>query len=408
FHITDVSSIISGSSYVLIDPHARGYCDLPQGQRGFKADFVKHNLVKKIDQIKEMFETFFHVDNITCLMFLKYIEKISFYEIKKGETSPNLLYQIEVTNAKEIFDKKKLLANNMISMIKSSPKFTTFETIYKMTFCQSSSQCNIKSEWLIINYIADINYKNFVKFKKYIRDCKFVPNVGLAARIDNMSKNKGKLYCFLPLPGYKNDFSVSVNGCFAALDDLLSLKSMWNRYLFEKVIPVTWEKFLSHVKKYISFEQIYTLWPILANGSFWELDEKDCLWIDLLQKVINQFDPSLSVFCGPSKYLSINNGNLNDKKFDKSSVLLEILAKLEFPIFVNIPEPIVNKLEQDISKHKKLLNYVTPEKICKYIHANLNRLNNLGRQEKLILLEYVLKVNDASKLYGLPLLPLEN
>ncbi|RIB25734.1 hypothetical protein C2G38_2273950 [Gigaspora rosea] len=240
FHITDVSSIISGSSYVLIDPHARGYCDLPQGQRGFKADFVKHNLVKK------------------------------------------------------------------------------------------------------------------------------------------------------------------------ALDDLLSLKSMWNRYLFEKVIPVTWEKFLSHVKKYISFEQIYTLWPILANGSFWELDEKDCLWIDLLQKVINQFDPSLSVFCGPSKYLSINNGNLNDKKFDKSSVLLEILAKLEFPIFVNIPEPIVNKLEQDISKHKKLLNYVTPEKICKYIHANLNRLNNLGRQEKLILLEYVLKVNDASKLYGLPLLPLEN
>ncbi|KAF0529726.1 Sacsin [Gigaspora margarita] len=470
FHITDVSSIISGSSYVLIDPHARGYCDLPPGQRGFKADFVKHNLVKKypdqfmpfsvalnnslnefyngtifryslrtkidaaeseisdqiyhIDQIKEMFETFFHVDNITCLMFLKYIEKISFYEIKKGETNPNLLYQIEVTNAKEIFDKRKLLANNIISMIKSSSKFTTFETIYKMKFCQSSSQCNIKSEWLIINYIADVNDENFVKFKKYIRDCKFVPNVGLAARIDNVSKNKGKLYCFLPLPGCKNDFSVSVNGCFAvsknrrnletsmdedlASGDLLRLKSMWNRYLFEKVIPVAWKKFLSHVKKYVSFEQIYTLWPIPANGSFRELDEKDCLWIDLLQNVIDQLDPSLSVFRGPSKYLSINNGNLNDKKFCKSSVLSEILAKLEFPIFVNIPEPIVTKLEQDISKHKKLLNYVTPEKLCKYIHANLNRLNNLGRQEKLILLEYVLKVNDTSKLYGLPLLPLEN
>ncbi|CAG8632124.1 672_t:CDS:2, partial [Dentiscutata heterogama] len=271
FHITDVSSIISGSSYVLIDPHARGYCDQPPGQRGFKGDFVEHDLVKKypdqfmpfsvalnnnlnefyngtifryslrtkmdakeseisdkiyqIDQIKEMFETFFNVDNITCLMFLKYIEKISFYEIKKGETIPTLLYQIEVTNAKEISDKRKLLANNIISMIKSPTNSGNFETIYKMNFCQSSSQCNLKSEWLIINYIADVNDKDYIKFKKYVRDCKFVPNVGLAARIDDVSKNKGKLHCFLPLPGYKDDFSVSVNGCFAVSKNRRNLEN---------------------------------------------------------------------------------------------------------------------------------------------------------------------------------------
>ncbi|CAG8463447.1 20676_t:CDS:2 [Gigaspora margarita] len=431
FHITDVSSIISGSSYVLIDPHARGYCDLPPGQRGFQGDFVEHDLVKKypdqfmpfsvalnnnlngfyngtifryslrtkkdaseseisdkiyqINQIKEMFDTFFNVDNISCLMFLKYIERISFYEIKKGETIPTLLYQIEVTNAKEISDKRKLLANNIMSIIKSPKNSRAFETIYKMEFCQSSSQCSIKND---------------------------------------VSKNKGKLYCFLPLPGYKDDFSVSVNGCFAvsknrrnlensmdddmASGDLLRLKSTWNRYLFEKVIPIAWKNLLSHVKDYVSFEQIYTLWPIPADGSFRELDEKDCLWFNLLQNVINQLDPNLCVFHGPSKYLSINDGYLNDKKFDKSSVLSEILTKLDFPIFVNIPDSIVDKLEQDTSKHKKRLNYITPEKICKYILANLDRLKNLGRQEKLVLLEYVLKVNDVSKLYGLPLLPLEN
>ncbi|CAG8533019.1 9070_t:CDS:2, partial [Dentiscutata heterogama] len=193
-----------------------------------------------------------------------------------------------------------------------------------------------------------------------------------------------------------------------ASGDLLRLKSSWNRYLFEKVIPVAWKKLLSHVKEYVSFEQIYTLWPIPADGSFRELNEKDCLWFNLLQNVINQIDPNLGTFRGPSKYLSINDGHLNDKKFGKSSALSEILAKLNFPIFVNIPEPIIDKLEQDTSKHKRLLNYVTPEKVCKYILANLNRLNNLGRQEKLILLEYVLKANDVSKLYGLPLLPLEN
>ncbi|KAF0560057.1 hypothetical protein F8M41_003391 [Gigaspora margarita] len=37
-----------------------------------------------IEQVRKMFDIFFEVDNITCLLFLKYIEKISFYEIKKG------------------------------------------------------------------------------------------------------------------------------------------------------------------------------------------------------------------------------------------------------------------------------------------------------------------------------------
>ncbi|RIB30272.1 hypothetical protein C2G38_453030 [Gigaspora rosea] len=271
FHITDVASIVSGSSYVLIDPHARGYCDLPPGQRGFKADYVANDLVKKypdqfmpftialnntlngfyngtilryslrtetdaaeseisnkiyqISQMEELFKIFYDVDNITCLIFLKYIEKISFYEIKKGRKIPEPLYQIDITNAKEISNKRTLLANNIMSMITSPLTFGTFETIYKMKFCQSSAQGNINSEWLIINYIADVNDENYAKFKTYIRDCKFVPNVGLAARIDYVSKNIGKLYCFLPLPGNKDDFSVSINGCFAVSKNRRHLES---------------------------------------------------------------------------------------------------------------------------------------------------------------------------------------
>ncbi|CAG8502476.1 16930_t:CDS:2, partial [Cetraspora pellucida] len=396
FHITDVCSIVSGSSYVLIDPHAHGYCNLPPGQRGFKADFVEHDLVNKI----------------------------SFYELKKGRTNPELLYQIDITNAKEISNKRKLLANNIMSMITSPLTSGTFETTYRMNFCQSSNQGSIKSEWLIINYIADLNDEHYMKFKTYIRDCKFVPNVGLAVRIDDVSKNLGKLYCFLPLPGNKDDFSVSINGCFAvsknrrhlevsmdddlAPDDLLRLKGAWNKYLFEKVIPIAWEKLLSQVAECISFKQIYTLWPIPQDGYSRRLDENSCLWANLLQNVVNQIDPNLYVFRGPSKYLSINNGYLTDKTFSKSTVLSEIMAKLEFPIFTNIPDSIVYTLEQNISKHKTILKYITPEIVCEYLHYNLNRLNFLYRQEKLILLEYALMAKDISKLYGLPLLPVGN
>ncbi|KAF0500627.1 Sacsin [Gigaspora margarita] len=457
FHITDVCSFISGSSYVLIDPHSRGYCKASPGQRGTKIDFVKHNLSMKypnqfmpfstalknnplnkfykgtifryplrtnkdaaeskistkkyqVGQVKEMFDTFFKIDNITCLLFLKFIEKISFYELKNNSKIPELLYELEVINAEEIREKRMLLANNIKNKKQS-------EVTYQMKFCQRSTKnkTEIKSEWKIISYIADDDKR----FNTNVRDCKFVPIVGLAARIDNVPKNKGRLYCFLPLPGIEDDFSISINGCFAvsknrrnlevstsedlASDDLLLRKRLWNKYLFENVIPIAWKKFLSEVKNHVSFEQIYTLWPVPADRSSRNLDMKRCLWVNLLQNVVNQLDVNLKVFRGPLGYLSIDDGYFSDKTFKRSPDLVKLLAKLEFPVFVDIPESIVAKLEQSTLKNH--MNFITPEKVCEHLTVSHVDLNDT---EKTLLLEYVLRVKDVSKLHGLPLLPVEN
>ncbi|CAG8692043.1 30299_t:CDS:2 [Gigaspora margarita] len=490
FHISDVSSIISGSSYVFIDPHARKYCDVKAGQRGFKVDFIKHNmfnerpdqfepflvdflkseLIKKnprqfdniqdgyyngtifryplrtprdaeeseiskdeyrTEQIKDLFKIFFKVDNINCLLFLKHIEKILFFELKEDGDEPELLYEIGVNNAKEIFNERKLLTENIISMMSSPTGQDSFETIYKMKFSQKAkvNRINNKSEWLIVNYISSTNDEKYIKFKNHIRDCKFIPNVGLAARIDKISRNKGKLYCFLPLPDDYDDFSISINGCFAvsknrrhleismnedlAPGDLLRLKGAWNRYLFEKAIPEAWKILLTEIIKIksISYETIYTFWPLPADGSSRELDTKFCLWNNLLQNVINLLEPDLKVFRGPSGYLSINDGYLADKKFNKSSDLSNILEKLGFPIFVKIPESVVAKLENSLN-FKPILKYISPEKVCdflkKFANNQFDRFSRLSCQEKLLLLEYILGVIDVSHLHGIPLLPVEN
>ncbi|CAG8714492.1 3291_t:CDS:2, partial [Dentiscutata heterogama] len=259
-------------------------------------------------------------------------------------------------------------------------------------------------------------------FETRARDCKFVPIVGLAGRIDNTSKNKGKLYCFLPLPETEDDFSISINGCFAvsknrrhlensmtnddlASDDLLLRKGLWNKYLFEDIIPVAWKRFLSEVKNYVSFNEIYTFWPIPMNGYYRNLDEKRCLWANLLQNVINQLNPDMQVFRGPSKYLSINNGYLAAKTFGRFSELSKLMAKLRFPVFADIPESIVVKLEKSILSRN--LKYITPEKVCEHLKS-LYEHTDLKDYEKLLLLEYILKVNCVSNLHQLPLLPIEN
>ncbi|KAF0558050.1 Sacsin [Gigaspora margarita] len=463
FHITDVCSFISGSSYVFIDPHSRGYCEAPTGQRGTKANFVNHNLAMKypdqftpfsvalennpldefykgtifryplrtdedaaeskistkkyqISQVREMLDTFFKIDNITCLLFLKYIEKISFYELKDGSKIPELIYEIKVINAKEIREKRMFLANN-IKVKKQS------EVTYQMELCQRSTkdETKIESKWQIISYIAD----NDERFNTNVRDCKFVPIVGLAARIDDVSENKGRLYCFLPLPEIEEDFSISINGCFAvsknrrhlevstnedlASDDVLLRKGLWNKYLFENVIPVAWKKFLSEVKNYVSFKQIYKLWPVPADRSSRNLDTKRCLWANLLQNVVNQLDVNLKVFRGPLDYLSVNDGYFADKTFKNSPDLLKLLTKLKFPVFIDIPESIVAKIEQSILRNH--MNFITPEKVCE--HLTVTYMHNdshvdLNDTERLLLLEYVLRVKNVRELHGLPLIPVEN
>ncbi|CAG8475363.1 10295_t:CDS:2 [Dentiscutata erythropus] len=486
FHISDASSIISGSSYVLIDPHARKYCEREAGQRGFATkflkrdmlnhpdqfepflvEFIKSELIKKnphqfdnipdgfhngtifryplrtsrdveesdisneeykTEQIKDLFDIFFNVDNISCLLFLKHIEKIIFFELKEDGDKPELLYEIGVDNMKEIIRERELLTKNMISMMTSPTGQDSFETIYKMKFFQKAKakRINNKSEWLIVNYISSTNDEKYIKFKNHIRDCKFIPIVGLAARIDKITRNKGRLYCFLPLPDSYDDFSVSINGCFAvsknrrhleismdedlAPGDLLRLKGAWNRYLFEKAIPEAWKKLLTEIVENVSHEKIYTFWPISTNGSSQELDTKYSLWKNLLQDLINLLDPNLGVFRGPSGYLSINDGHLNDKNFCKSSDLSEIMEKLGFPIFVEIPESIVANLEKSLN-YRNILKYITPEKVCDYLKKSDKPINILldclDRQKKLILLEYILEVDDVSNLHGIPLLPTE-
>ncbi|CAG8460344.1 12688_t:CDS:2 [Dentiscutata erythropus] len=473
FHIADVCFFISGSSYVFIDPHGRGYCKAPREQRGTKTDFVNHKLAMKypdqfmpfltalknnpldepykgtifryplrtdkdaveskistkkytVEQVEKMFDTFFKVDNITCLLFLKYIEKISFYELKEGSKIPELLYEIELINAEEIRETRTSFAKNIKDKRQS-------EVSYQMKFYQKSTKdiTEIKSEWQVINYIANINDEEYKKFNTNIRDCKFIPLVGLAARIDNISENKGRLHCFLPLPDIEEDFSISINGCFAvsknrrnlensinkdlAPDDPLLRKGEWNKYLFEDVIPIAWKKFLCEMKNYVSFEQIYTFWPIPpipTEGSSENLDKKRGLWAKLLQKVVNQLDVDLKVFRGPLDYLSINNGYFfDDDKFKKSKSpdLLKLLAKLKFPVFVDIPKLIVDKLKESTLKDQ--MNFITPEKVCDllkvtYMHGDSHV--NINDTEKLLLSEYILGVKNVNKLYGLPLLPIKN
>src|SRR5581483_8657386 len=136
YHITDSPSFITGDKYVILDPHewyfnggvqfdfvdeklAEEYPDqfapfrIP-GDKTYEGTIFRYplrtdedstdseisNKIYKAEEILDMFQKFYENESINCLLFLKYIERISFYELKKGSTKPELLYMVQLENSK--------------------------------------------------------------------------------------------------------------------------------------------------------------------------------------------------------------------------------------------------------------------------------------------------------------------
>ncbi|CAI2176510.1 389_t:CDS:10 [Funneliformis geosporum] len=266
YHITDSPSFITGDKFVILDPHEwyfgggvqfdfvednlqQRYPDqfapfvIPSINLSYndsydgtifryplrtKQDSIDSDISKKVYSPNEILETFYNFyknERTNCILFLKYIETITFFELKEGAAEPDFLFTIELTNANEVREQRRLIAENIVPMMNSlTSKQSNKEVVtsYVASFRRQRGISEIPDEnssWLILNYLDDLqetesHFKN--KFKKNIADYKFIPNVGLAINLNDLNA-VGRLFCFLPLP-ISTPFSVSVNGYFAPQD----------------------------------------------------------------------------------------------------------------------------------------------------------------------------------------------
>jgi len=145
--------------------------------------------------------------------------------LKEGATEPELLYTIQLENADEVRQKRRMIVEKIIPMMNllnegNLDRNDQLETTYVASFNrQEGDSKESNSEWLILNYLDDLlNAEEYFqeKFNRKIRDYKLIPNVGLAVPLNNLTAT-GRLFCFLPLPVNMPDISflVSVHGYFA-------------------------------------------------------------------------------------------------------------------------------------------------------------------------------------------------
>ncbi|GES98868.1 sacsin isoform X2 [Rhizophagus clarus] len=495
YHITDSPSFITDDKYVILDPHEWYY----NGGKIFK--FVVDKLAEKYpgqfapfrkswnesfekpfegtifryplrdsdesdisdkiyepQDILDMFHKFYENESINCLLFLKYIERIRFYELKKGANKLELLYTIQLENADEVRCQRRLISDNIVPMMNSlkSKKLSKNDQLDTSSYVASFSrqQGGVPKEtnsWLILNYLdsllkAEAYFQK--EFKKSIGDYKFIPNVGLALPLGDLDVT-GKLFCFLPLP-VNMPFHVSVHGYFAvstnrrtlwsaadneelAVDALARLKVKWNLYLFEEVLPKAWVKLLCELPFNIPNVQqnnVHKFWPIINKDKDSALMSIFCK--NLLQNVVSNLGIEDSVFKGPSMsntigvvngvptrsystssfqesefyWLSIYNGYLEDEKWPINN-LYEIIESIGFPIILNL-HPVIEALKN--SSHRNSLKLLSPEIIRTYLNSNRDKWEHgaIERNEALQLFNYILQDKQFNSLKGFKMIPLAN
>ncbi|GBC07902.1 hypothetical protein RclHR1_07770002 [Rhizophagus clarus] len=461
YHITDSPSFITGNKYVILDPHERCYNGGVQfdfvGQRlaesfpdqfapfkkilrdepfkePFNGTIFRYPLrnstesdisdkVYKPKEILDMFQKFYEHESINCLLFLKYIECISFYVLGEGADEPELLYKIRLENANEVRKSRRLISENIALMMNSS-NTKELETSYVASFYrQKGGFKEPNSEWLILNYLDDLlNTKKI--FNNNISLYKFIPNVGLAVPLKDFKNVTGKLFCFLPLP-ISMPFLVSVHGYFAvstnrrslwsptenedlADDASMRLKAKWNLYLFENVLPKAWAKFLCVLPNKVPNIQLYDLyefWPIVKESTS---SSMGIFCKNLLQNVTNCLNLEDRVFKGlfGDNWLSLSCGYLEDEKLSNFN-LSKIIGNIGFPVISTLC-PIIEVLKN--SRHQDSIKFFSPAIIRIYLNNNRARWENiLKREEILLLFEYILReLNDQNivQLEGLKIIPL--
>ncbi|CAG8587953.1 10305_t:CDS:2, partial [Gigaspora rosea] len=330
YHITDSPAFITGDQYVILDPHG-WYFD-----SGIQYNFIDDNIVadypdqlapytipfsiscdQKLNgtifryplrtiqdandseiskneynptKILQMFDRFYENESINCLLFLKSVECIKFFELKENETVAKLLYLIEIINAEQVREKRGLISEKICSLMKDLDE--------KKLYAASHFE------------------------ERKIIDHKLIPNVRIAAQLNN-SEAIGRLFCFLPLL-ILLPFHVSVHGHFAvstnqrslwsAADSeeltegaLSELKVLWNKYLFDVILPQAWAN---------SFGNLSDILPSYQEAS---------------------------MSCGAMIYLmSIECGFFPDESAPHIS---EILERIGFPM-INIDSKIYDELKK--------------------------------------------------------------
>ncbi|CAL8309981.1 unnamed protein product [Boreogadus saida] len=360
------------------------------------------------DKVAKLFVSFI-ADAELCLLFLKNVQSVSLIHVMT-DSSVNVM--LEVTSS---CSEGAVLESRDGSIIKSSTNFKDITV--------TSEDREETKNWLLTT--CCLKEGNVQKVDSLAEKLGFLPQVDLAFPCgQNNDSGNSRLSCFLPLPNnesHKTGLPLYVNASFGLTNNRRDIKwqeedqkqdecAMWNELLVKEVLPQAYLVILKDAielskNSELPLSSVYDIWPDFAqleHKEKWHSVAKNVLQCIFRENIaVLSLAADERIFVCPLEAVLPCDSSTCPKV---SAVIQNILISCGDNL-VKIPERVERAIEMAYP-HPESLKRVTPTFLRTILHKT--DLQNVTKQEKVSLLEYVLSDGTYEELQGLPLLPLSD
>uniref|UniRef100_A0A3Q4HXN2 HEPN domain-containing protein n=1 Tax=Neolamprologus brichardi TaxID=32507 RepID=A0A3Q4HXN2_NEOBR len=371
-----------------------------------EASEISDNLYDS-DKVVELFDSFI-ADADLSLLFLKSVTSVSLLHISEdGAVNTRLEVKSSVPTDGVLEPEEESVTEGL----------TRFKVI------TVSSKDQKETKWLLTTCTMKEGVAEDLDL--LTKKLSFLPQVDLAFPCgEKRDCSQSRLSCFLPLPNNesnKTGLPVYVNACFGLTDNRRHIKwqeedqrhdehALWNEMLMKKVFPQAYIKIIQGAiklaqKSILPVSSVYNLWPDLTQIQHKE--KWHALTLDVFHHLFRQNMAILSLakderqFVSPSEAVFPCNGPTSTNIL--SAIKRALVSCGEN--LVTLPASVARAINE-VYPNPTTLKHVTPA----FLRAILHRIgvDNITKDDKLSLLEYILGDEQYKELEGLHLLPLSD
>ena len=352
------------------------------------------------------------------LLFLKSVQSICIYK-RKNDDGVDCVFKVEVSNDTQ--DEVKRKRQELLQLAKQPSRISESKWIVSIHITSASQSRNFR--WLVVNQIGS----NEKRITELCAKLCLLPWIGFAVSTSTQASNEGigRIFCFLPLPpdvDCQTGLPVHVHGYFGLTDNRRGLTwpgaecqnnetAEWNQLLLTKIGSAVYCKLLEALVTNqpdigVSQEErsrlVYSTLPLLENvrGHWRSILEP------LFRKLLYQ-RLFYALHISRNSWVTLNDGILDclqesSTTAETRSVVLRFLQERSQVVITNLP-PHVLKIVKTYFSSPKVITPALVRAVLKNSDVTMT-----SRQDKLRLLEYVLRDDQTSDITGVPLLPLAN
>ena len=376
------------------------------------------------ERLRERFESF-EMDAHMPLLFLNNLETIEFYLREEHMSSPTKTFEVRIEEGslEQVRAKRREFVEQIQHLERGEVPETSVSVTYPVTIKCTRYGQQERSEsrrFWITNFIGGEELVSDAQALIEAEDLSYLPRVGVAVPLDQTCGSKdpqGHLFCFLPLPVEKKSLTglpVHVNGFFALEQNRRHLKwptpdqeeggkeltdesLKWNKFLVEKVVPQAYADLLLKSKTELPLDVFYGAWP--------DPTKTDPKWQEMLAALYNELLSHATFYttANGGGWITIHEAIFNTLDVDcEAREIVEDALQAANESIVSVPRHVIEMVEEYY-----YVSTVTPEMVRQTLRHVPHCYQNLDRDDKLLLLEYVLKdletcFDDLSDLELLP------